>query len=71
MQGPGAFALERLLYIFWGLLRSSSDDTDDEPFSPTDELSAGIFMQISTLVSLQLLTQVLMTQKASVATGLS
>ncbi|KAK9825488.1 hypothetical protein WJX74_001002 [Apatococcus lobatus] len=58
VQGPSPFALERLLYIFWGLLRCSCDDTDDEPFTPVDELSAGIFMQISTLVSLQLLTQV-------------
>ena len=58
LQGPGLFALERLLYVFWGLLRCSCDDTDDEPFSPTDELSAGIFTQISSLVSLQLLTQV-------------
>ena len=50
-HGGHSFALERLLYVFWQLLRLQGVDGPEEQ-------SADIFTQLSSLVSLRFLSQV-------------
>ena len=59
LGGPHSFPLERLLSICWALLDvdGSSANGVEELTSP-DRLSADTFVQIRTLVSLRLLSQV-------------
>lgn len=51
--GPHAFSLERMLAVFWQLLKG-----EDDPDMSSAELSAGVHMQIATLTALKLLTRV-------------
>ncbi|KAK9809599.1 hypothetical protein WJX73_006476 [Symbiochloris irregularis] len=54
MQGPHAFPLERLLSIFWHLMRAEAE----QQLSPAAELAAEVFGQIASLTCLRLLVQV-------------
>ena len=59
LAGPHPFPLERLLNICWALLDVDNGDGDDaQELTSQDRLSADTFMQIRTLVSLRLLSQV-------------
>lgn len=59
LKGPHSFPLERLLAIFWTLLETESAAQDDGPdISMQDKQSCEVFMQITSLVSLRLLSQV-------------
>ena len=53
LHGPHAFPLERLLSIFWHLMRAESD----HKFSASEEQSSDIFGQIASLTCLRLLVQ--------------
>ena len=52
-KGPRSFVLERLLSVFWGLLRAEAD----LQLALAAATSAEVFCQISSLVSLRLLSQ--------------
>ena len=54
LQGPHAFPLERLLSIFWHLMRAEAE----QQLSAAAELSAEVFSQIASLTCLRLLVQV-------------
>ena len=54
LKGPHTFALERLLSVFWALLRAEADT----PLTPQAEASADILCLVSTLVTVRLLSQV-------------
>lgn len=57
LAGPKRFDTERLLAVFWSLMDS---EAGDDPFcNSVNVQSSEIFMQISALVSLRLLTKVL------------
>jgi origin recognition complex subunit 5 len=58
LRGPHPFPLERLLSICWALLDADTAASDEAPpLDAVDRQSAEAFMQISSLVSLQLLSQ--------------
>ena len=58
LRGPHPFPLERLLSICWALLDADAAASDEAPpLDAVDRQSAEAFMQISSLVSLQLLSQ--------------
>ena len=54
LRGPQAFALERLLAVYWALLRSHVD----APQPAAAEQSAELHMQLATMVELRLLSRV-------------
>ena len=54
LRGPQAFALERLLAVYWALLRSHVD----APQPAAAEQSAELHMQLATMVELRLLSHV-------------
>ena len=59
MRGPHSFPLERLLRICWALIDADAAANDEAPWlHAKDRHSSHIFMQISALVSLRLLSQV-------------
>lgn len=55
LHGPHAFPLERLLSIFWQLMRAEAD----VQLNAMGEQAADIFSQIASLTCLRLLIQVL------------
>ncbi len=58
LRGPHPFPLERLLSICWALLDADAAASDEAPpLDGVERQSAEAFMQISSLVSLQLLSQ--------------
>ena len=58
LRGPHPFPLERLLNICWALLDADAAASDEAPpLDGVERQSAEAFMQISSLVSLQLLSQ--------------
>ena len=58
LRGPHPFPLERLLAICWALLDADTAVSDEAPpLDGVERQSAEAYMQISSLVSLQLLSQ--------------
>ena len=53
LRGPQAFPLERLLAVYWALLRAHTD----APPPAAAEQSAEVLMQLATLASLRLLSR--------------
>ena len=54
LKGPHTFVLERLLSVFWALMRAEAE----VPLSQQAEASADVLGLLATLVSLRLLSQV-------------
>ena len=54
LRGPQAFPLERLLAVYWALLRAHVD----APQPAAAEQSAELHMQLATMVELRLLSRV-------------
>lgn len=56
LKGPHSFPVERLLSAFWHLLRSGGEGDDEDPAQGLN--SRDTFVQITSLVSLKLLSRV-------------
>ena len=57
LKGPQSFPLERMLAVFWHLLRGA-DDSGGAGASDESQQASDVFMQITSLVSLRLLSRV-------------
>ncbi len=67
LRGPHTFPLERLMGTYWELLYAQGEHQGVCPNTEEhrDALSADVFLQISSLVSLRFLSQVGLTEQHS------